>query len=258
MDLYPILHPLLSSLWYLIPLVVLSGLLASPWFKGMVGEAIVNRLARRKLDQDTYHLIKNVTLPTEEGSTQIDHIIVSIHGVFVVETKNLRGWIFGGRHHKTWTQRIYRQSYKFQNPLHQNYKHTRVLADLLGLADHQLHSLIVFVGGCTFKTEMPENVTQGVGYIRFIQCKTVPVLMGHEVQEIIDKIESGRLAASYKTHREHVRRVRQRVEAKQGDPTCPHCGGPMAIREAKTGPNKGGRFYGCNDFPKCRGTAPIA
>ncbi|OGT93500.1 MAG: nuclease [Gammaproteobacteria bacterium RIFOXYA12_FULL_61_12] len=257
MDLSPITPLLFTTLWYLIPLTILSGILSSPRFKGMVGEAVVNWLAKRKLDQNSYRLVKNVTLPTEDGSTQIDHIIVSIYGVFVVETKNLRGWIFGGRHNQTWTQRIYRQAYKFQNPLRQNHKHCRTLADLLGLADHQIHSLIVFIGGSTFKTEMPENVTQGMGYIRFIQSKTEPVLTGHEAQEIIEKIESGRLAASYKTHREHVRHVRQLIAAKQDEPACPKCGSAMAVREASTGTNKGERFYGCSDFPRCRKTVPI-
>jgi len=47
------------------------------------------------LNQDEYKTIKNVTLPAEGGTTQIDHIIVSEHGVFVIETKNMKGWIYG-------------------------------------------------------------------------------------------------------------------------------------------------------------------
>jgi len=77
MDFSPILTQIVGTLWYLIPIVVLAGILKSPWFKGVVGEFIVNSSAKLLLDKDKYHLIKNVTLPTEDGSTQIDHVIVS-------------------------------------------------------------------------------------------------------------------------------------------------------------------------------------
>jgi len=39
------------------------------------------------LAKDKYNLIHNVTLLTEDGTTQIDHIVVSQYGVFVIETK---------------------------------------------------------------------------------------------------------------------------------------------------------------------------
>ncbi|WP_305809980.1 nuclease-related domain-containing protein [Photobacterium kishitanii] len=48
---------------------------------------------------------------------------------------------------KQWTQKIYRHSSKFQNPLHQNYKHVKTLeSSLLGCSGEQLHSVIVFIG----------------------------------------------------------------------------------------------------------------
>lgn len=84
MDVTPIINQLFSLLWYLIPLALLAGLLRSPWFKGVLGEFQVNLLLKLFLPKDKYHLIKNVALPTEDGSTQIDHILVSKYGVFVI------------------------------------------------------------------------------------------------------------------------------------------------------------------------------
>jgi hypothetical protein len=252
------LQPLLN-LWYFIPLVLLLAILRSPWFKGHLGEFTVNVSARLFLDKDRYHLIKNVTLPTEDGTTQIDHIIVSRYGVFVVETKNMKGWIFGNAKQRQWTQKIYRYSQKFQNPLHQNYKHVKTLQSLLGLDDEQVCSLVVFVGDSTFKTEMPENVTQGGGYIRFIKSQTEHRLSDAEVQDVVEKIESGRLAASFRTHREHTAHVKEIVAQKVGEPRCPKCQGEMVKRIVKRGQNAGKAFLGCKTFPKCRGVvdAPL-
>jgi len=97
---------IIANLWYLIPLFILIAVVKSAWFKGMIGEAIVNLSTKYLLDRSEYHLLKNVTLPLEEGTTQIDHIIVSRFGVFVIETKNMKGWIFGDARQKTWTQKI--------------------------------------------------------------------------------------------------------------------------------------------------------
>jgi restriction system protein len=89
MDYSSIITGFLSSFWYFIPIFILLALFKTPWFKGIFGEFQVNIAAKLLLNKEDYHLIKNVTLPTEEGTTQIDHIIVSKYGIFVIETKNL-------------------------------------------------------------------------------------------------------------------------------------------------------------------------
>jgi len=244
-------------LWYLIPLGILAAILKSAWFKGIIGEFIVNLSAKLFLDKGKYHLIKNVTLPTEDGSTQIDHVIVSKFGVFVVETKNIKGWVFGNPNQKTWTQQIYKHKNKFQNPLHQNYKHTKVLGKMLGLSDSQIFSVVVFVGESTFKTEMPENVTYGKDNIRYIKSKTQPVFTETEVKEIKSKIEAGRLTPSFKTNREHVKHVEMLVANKSEHKQCPICGSSMVIRKVKKGQNAGKKFWGCSRFPKCRGVVNV-
>jgi len=257
-DISPVVNQIVGALWYLIPIAILVAIFKSSWFKGIVGEFIVNSSTELELDEDEYHLIKNVTLPTKDGTTQIDHVIVSIYGVFVVETKNMKGWIFGDADQKMWTQKIFKHSSRFQNPLNQNYKHAKTLERLLGLKDDQIHSLVVFIGDSTFKTDMPNNVTNGRGYIRYIKAKRQSVLSAEKVTEIINKIESGRLIPSFKTHREHVNHVKSKRTEKQSNNTCPKCGSPMVLREAKKGRNEGKQFWGCSRYPQCKGVVNIA
>lgn len=209
-------YAVVAEFWYLLPLVIIARLINSPWFKGKFGEFLVNISARCFLDRSRYHLIKNVTLPTEDGTTQIDHVLVSGYGVFVVETKNMKGWIFGGPYQRIWTQKIFRSSYKFQNPLHQNYKHVKTLQALLGLGDHQMHSVVVFVGDSIFKTPMPENVTQGLGYVRYIKSQRELVISPEQVAEVRKKMAAGCLKASFATDRGHARYVRALVAERYG------------------------------------------
>lgn len=257
MDYSSIINQFIDATWYFILIIFLVIIIKSSWFKGITGEFMVNILARMFLDKHVYHLIKNVTLPTENGTTQIDHIIVSIYGVFVVETKNMKGWIYAGPNQKTWTQKIYKHSTKFQNPLHQNYKHIKTLESLLGLNDQQVHSLVVFVGDSTFKTEIPEKVTYGCGYVRFIKSKRQPVLSETEVDSILSKISAGMLTRSFKTNREHVKHVNHIISEKKKENTCPKCGSPMVLRETKNGQNAGKQFLGCSRYPKCKGVLNI-
>lgn len=279
MDFTPVIAVLLGQFWYLLPLLLIATLIKTPWFKGMVGETFINLGIRLFLDKREYHLLKNVTLPTPQGTTQIDHVIVSRFGLFVIETKNIKGWIFGNPAHKSWTQQLYRRRHTFQNPLRQNYLHLMTLKSLLGLADHQLHSIIYFIGDCTFKTPMPDNVMNR-GLIRYIKSKTTQVLTSTEVTRVIDTIQRGRLAANWQTHKQHVAQLKARhsevprprlsvatmpvvnqvVNAAptitesltQANPLCPRCGNPMVLRTAKRGDNRGNQFWGCSGYPKCR------
>jgi restriction system protein len=126
--------------------------------KGAAGERLAARCLK-DLDPTIYRVFHDLYLPRPDGrgTTQIDHVVLSRFGVFVVETKNYDGWIFGGARQKLWTQSIFGKNTQFQNPLHQNHLHVLALRAFLGLADRQFHSLVFFVEG-DFRTEMPENV----------------------------------------------------------------------------------------------------
>lgn len=170
-----LLLPLTPYLLFFIGMAVLSAVLRSAWFKGILGEAILKFSAFLLLDAKLYRRFHNVTLMTDDGSTQIDHVFVSRFGVFVVETKNLKGWIFGAANQPMWTQKIYRNNFRFQNPLRQNYKHTKAIEAALGLSPEQVFSVVVFVGGSEFKTVMPPNVTYGGGCARYILSHRQPL-----------------------------------------------------------------------------------
>ena len=198
--------------WLLGVLVLLVAIGRLPVVKGWFGELLVNLQAKRFLSKLDYVMVPNVTIPDDlGGTTQIDHVVVSRFGVFVVETKNMKGWIFGGEHDREWTQKIHSgHSQKFQNPLRQNYKHTQTLTDLLALPPDKVFSVIAFVGDCTLKTldKLPSNVRINAGWISFVKEHKAPVLSKEEVTVILERLSQSRLAPDFRTHREHVRYVK--------------------------------------------------
>ena len=200
--------------WPIYPLVVVAVLIAlanTPAFKGMLGEFLVNLTMKLLLDKQKYHLVKNVTLPTEDGTTQIDHVVVSRYGIFVIETKNRSGFISGGEHQPEWTQSYGKQKkFTFQNPLRQNYKHTRTLADLLGVSHEVMKPIVAFVGSAKLRAGMPENVMVG-GVVGYIKGFKEDLFSEEEVDDILRTVEDERLSPGFKTHRDHVRHVKEIV-----------------------------------------------
>lgn len=256
MDLFPAILSAFGSLWWLIPLAVVLALVKTPWFKGMFGEFLVKLAARIRLPSAVYHPLHDVTVPTPDGSTQIDHVFVSPFGIFVVETKHMRGWIFGGEKQPNWTQKLYRKTVSFQNPLRQNYRHIKALEAMLVLPSEVIHSVVAFTGESRFKTPMPPNVTAGGGYVRYIRSFKTPVLSDEQVKDAITAIESGRLAPTRATHRQHVARLKTRSDP-DAKRHCPKCGSEMVLRTVKRGSNTGKRFLGCSAFPECRATRGV-
>ncbi len=204
---------IVKEVWFLLPILVIVWFFRTPRGKGIFGELIVNSRIKNSLDNNEYHLIKDVTLQSQGGTTQIDHIVLSKYGLFVIETKNMSGWIFGDEKQKYWTQVIYKKKNKFQNPLHQNYKHIKTLQELLNVNEDTIHSVIVFIGDSKFKTQMPPNVLQG-DYINYIKSFTEPIFSDTYISNLKNKIENNRLKRGFKTNREHVKNVQKIVKSK--------------------------------------------
>jgi hypothetical protein len=209
MDLTPLISDFYKIILFVVLIALLIGLFKSPWGKGYFGEVMVRLLSKLMLNKDTYRAFHDLTLPTPDGSTQMDHVYVSPYGIFVVETKNMEGWIFGDERQSQWTQKIYKNSFKFQNPLRQNFKHVKTLESALQVPADTIHSIVTFVGDSSFKTPMPPNVTYGAGFIRYIKTFKEKMFTEDQVKDLVARIESGLFAPGYSTRREHIQNLKE-------------------------------------------------
>lgn len=230
--------------------------LKSPTVIGAKGERRVNATLSRKLDQQDYTLLEDLTLPNSHGTTQVDHVVLSKYGVFVIETKNMSGWIFGGETQARWTQVMRRHKSQFQNPLRQNYHHVKVVQDLLGIKLDQLENLVAFVGTAKPKTEMPANVFWSRrDLFNYIASRKTVRFTEDEVRNFIRKLRSCALEANKETRRAHVLYVQEKAIRKETSLTdCPRCGSKMIERANR---KSGQTFYGCSRYPKCKGTRQV-
>jgi len=175
------------------------------------GEARLARSLQRHFESPDYHLLNNVTLRVRDGTTQVDHILVSRFGVFVIETKDYQGWIFGDAQSARWTQVLYRRKFRFQNPLLQNFKHLRIVQEILDfLPASAIKPVVVFTGSAEFKTPIPKGVFSKAGVIDYIKGQREELLSLNRVQFCVGRLESVRLALTRKTDVAHVERLRRR------------------------------------------------
>ena len=221
-------------------------------FKGWFGEKKTQFNLWLSLDTKLYLRFHDVIIPSSHGTTQIDHVLVSPFGVFVVETKNYKGWIYGSEDQSNWTQVIYKSKHKFQNPLRQTHRHKKVLSKYLGIDESSILPIISFVGDVELKTELPPNVlTSRVS--SYIKQFNEEVFSDDEVERIIGLLSH--VKSEYNiSKKEHIQSLEDRYAS---DTICPKCSSNLILREVKQGSRKGSQFLGCSSFPKCRYTKEI-
>jgi hypothetical protein len=175
------------------------------------GEALVSRQLQANFAAPDFHLLNHISLPLADGTTQIDHILVSRFGVFVIETKSFKGWIFANEGHATWTQVIFGAKFRFQNPLSQNLRHVRAVRGLLDfLPERAIQSAVVFAGSSVFKTAVPADVYSVEELVRHLRDLKHDVMSINRVQFCVGRLETARLAISGATDLEHIESLRRR------------------------------------------------
>jgi len=178
-------------------------------FLGVMAERQLHRLLLRHLPAGYQHY-RNLILQTAQGDlTEIDHLVLSRFGIFVVEVKNYRGWIFGSELQPLWTVQHFRRKHSFQNPLRQNHKHTEAVKFALGLTSQesrQVHSVVAFSERAKLKTPLPAHVC----YIRqvtdYIQQFTQPCFSDEQLRQFAAKLNltASSQAALRKVHKQQV------------------------------------------------------
>jgi hypothetical protein len=175
------------------------------------GEALLSSVVMTNFSSPDYHLMNHVTLRMNDGTTQVDHILVSRFGVFVIETKDYAGLIFASANQANWTQVFYKLKFKFQNPIFQNFRHVRAVQGVLDfLPPDAIKSVIVFTGDAKFMTETPQGVFSVSGLIDYLRRENVEVISLNRMQFCVGRLETMRLAISGKTDIEHLQSLELR------------------------------------------------
>ena len=213
--------------------------------KGKVGEAKVDSKLNPLLFGKVEHRqINNLILMDDMGkSHQIDHIEIRQNGIFCIETKNYKGWIFGSENQDKWTQTLYNgEKHQFVNPLKQNKSHIYHMSQVLE-KKYRINSVVVMVQNNADKVDCPNvvNLDDLKSYLKNFNDGT-----NYSIEEM-DEIYNKLLAANNQMkNKEHVQNIRQtQTELREG--ICPRCGGKLVEREGKYG-----NFFGCSNYPDCK------
>lgn len=246
--------------------------------KGKLGEYMTYKRLK-SVEVSGAKFLFNLYIPKEENvTTEIDVLMLHPKGLFVFESKNYSGWIFGSEHQKNWYQTLPQGKGKsrketFYNPIMQNRTHIKYLKVLLG-EEIPMHSIITFSERCTLKkVDVQSRDIQVIN--RYDVQSTVSAICDQfqgtelcesQIQELFDKLYPyTQVNADMK--RRHIENIEKEnkpitvVEQEQTAQTkmeatperkCPRCGGKLVLRTAAKGATAGKRFYGCSNYPKCR------
>lgn len=186
-------------------------LMETPAYRGWWGEYKVNLMLRLCLSNE-YRVFSNAIYRHEKGSsTQVDHIVVSRYGVFVIETKTLKGKIaVDPVNPENWTQIVGRRRYSMAHPLNQNYAHVKALQKVTGIHSQKIHSYAVMAGTATFEGSQPERVYGVWQMIRKIQSYKTPVLTRGAVHITCLRLHKHRIKGGYWAARHHTARLKRK------------------------------------------------
>lgn len=221
-----------------------------PKIKGKMGEFNVSVILST-LPKDEYQVINDIIIPSKYGTTQIDHVVVSIYGIFVIETKNYKGLIYGGEDAETWTKNMWGNKYSLRNPLKQNYGHVKSLQAILNVPKEMFIPIVVFSNRAKLRVQTHETVINLWRLRCEIKNHKTPIIPS---EQLIDYRSSIELAAIddkdiAKSHKANVRQnLNQRSQA-VANGLCPRCGGHLVKRNGRYG-----SFYGCSNYPNCKFT----
>ncbi len=216
----------------------------------LIGKLGEYRVAKqlRKLNNSQYRVLNNVIIKTSKGTAEIDHIVVSRKGIYVIETKNRKGIIYGAENWEYWTQKLYNKQHKFYSPIKQNNAHIAALRAVLKNEKVNYYSIIVFIKNANINRlkTLTLVVNDDEVYQTIVRHRGEQVV--NDIAAITAKIRKSvvKSLTEKKKHIRAVRRVKRRKKRiKSG--VCPRCGHKLI--ECK---KKNGTFYRCSNYPKCK------
>ncbi len=238
-------------LFLLLFVVTVVTIIRLPAIRGKQGEAVV-AMRLKELPKSEYAVFNNLLIQRGEYSSQIDHVVVSEYGIFVIETKNYKGWIYGGEYSEHWTQNIWGNKYQLYNPILQNQGHVNALKYYLNRRDLPLFPVVTFSSRANVMVRTKENPVLYYFDIKdFILSKKNVLLSDADKQAVVQMLS--RLPKfTRKDGRKHAQQVRYRTFKSQMavcNLKCPKCGGNLVQRTGKYG-----SFHGCSNYPNCKFT----
>ena len=185
-------------------------------------------------------------------TSQIDHVVVSEYGIFVVETKNYTGWIYGGADSEYWTQNIYGKKYQLYNPIQQNQGHVKALRRVLkDLPSDIFVPIVAFSKRATLRNRYLTNVVYWNQINEVIRSYSQTRISAEQARQAYNTLLSANVVSEDAREQHvmnvHVKKIQHDVSVAQG--RCPRCGGKLVLRDGKYGD-----FYGCSNYPRCRYT----
>ena len=206
---------------------------------------------------EDYRVYNDLLIRDGNYTTQVDHIIISRYGVFVLETKNIHGKVYGSGNSEYWKQYLpdsgykrygFTQEHQLRNPIWQNAGHIKTLRRLILGNDVPVYGIVVFPTETDLYVNCEQPVLHMWDVVPFIKQYREEVLSSEQMGyyrrrlfEVISTSESDR-----KSHLENVYRNQERRDAAVASGRCPLCGGSLVLRNGKYG-----QFYGCSNYPKC-------
>lgn len=206
-------------------------------------------LTNNNLDGE-FIVLKNIYVPSKGKTTEIDLLMIHEKGIFVFESKNYSGWIFGDAEQLRWTQCLENgEKNHFYNPIRQNKTHILALAEYMNMPVSAFTSCIIFSERCSLKKVPPNSfevmIVRRPNMLKELRTRLKASAVAYSPAQI-------QMMAAKLTRLTNKSDEEKQQHIKDLQTKCPFCGSSLVLRNGKYG-----QFWGCSTYPKCRFTKPV-
>lgn len=180
--------------------------------KGAMGEYLIYQ--KLKSFPGKKYFFFNLLLPIGSADTEIDVVMIHSSGIYVFESKNYSGIIYGDEHSGNWCQFFNKsKKYSFYNPINQNHTHINALKKIAGKS-FNFYNIVVFSDECDLKYGIKRDDLAVIQFKDLYKTCSSYRRKGRRnlnCEEIYNKLKPY-MHSSRKQRRKHIKRIKKYIK----------------------------------------------
>lgn len=235
--------------WFFIIIIIFMVIIYYFYYSkliGWFGEYWVKK-ELKLLPKDEYIILNNIMLNLNNKTCQIDHIVISKYGIFVIETKQYNGYITGSKYDLKWIRHSKNKKYYYTNPIRQNYGHVKFICQLLDIEESKVFNIVCIPSKGKLKIKHDGELVRINNIVdKLLSFQEIIIDNTNDLVDFINKVN----IKDKKIRKMHVNNLKNKFKDKED--LCPKCGSDLVVRSGRYG-----NFLGCSKYPKCKYTRKI-
>lgn len=233
------------EIFILILIIIILAAILSLQKKGILSKRRAVEKELNSLPSDKYKLLSNILIKTKYTTFNIEYVLVSIYGIFVINIKDCKGEIVGSENDEYWINNINNRTKFLKNPVIESNEYIEALMHKLEVSDSELFiPIIAFSNNCDLRASSTYRIVRVNQIKRAIQKNMKIRLSCYDMILFVNKLRS-----KNNTIEKVEKDIKLEIikENKKDIDICPKCGADLISRKGESS-----AYKECSNYPECK------